>query len=86
MSLSEVLVMPEAHIRDFTERLDFFRLVLTAGEVPSDDLLATALRVAVTCRAPQEQDEYRVRCGRQLARLLTNDLRRLAHILSLLSV
>lgn len=85
MSLSEVLVMPEAHIRDFTERLDFFRLVLTAGEVPSDDLLATALRVAVTCRAPHEQDEYRVRCGRQLARLLTNDLRRLAHILSLLS-
>jgi hypothetical protein len=85
MSLSEVEVMPLDHIRDFTERLDFFRLVLTAAEVPSDDLLATALRNAVSCRSEREQSDYRVKCGRQLARLLANDLKRLAHILSILS-
>lgn len=85
MSLSEVEVMPHDHIRDFTERLDFFRIVLTAAEVPSDDLLATALRNAVSCRPEREQTDYRVQCGRQLARLLANDLKRLAHILSILS-
>jgi len=85
MSLSEVEVMPSEHVRAFTEKLDFFRLVLTASEVPSDDLLAIALRYAVTCRPDSEQTEYRVQCGRQLARLLTNDLKRLAHILSILS-
>jgi hypothetical protein len=85
MSLSEVELMPDDMVAQFTEQLDFFRLVLTASDAPSDDLLATALRHAVTCRPPEAQAAYRVRCGRQLARLLTADLKRLAHILAIFS-
>jgi hypothetical protein len=84
MSLSEVWPMTEREVYEFTQRLDFFRLVLSASDAPSDDLLATALRVAIDCRPDHEREVYRVRCGRQLARLLTNDLKRLSHLLALL--
>ena len=85
MSLSEVTLCPPEEVCAFTNRLDFFRLVLQASEVPSEDLLAMALRYALACRVPDERQAFRVAAGRQLARLLTGDLRRLAHILALLS-
>jgi len=85
MSLSEVTLCPAEEVSAFTNRLDFFRLVLQASEVPSEDLLAMALRYALACRPYDERDEFRVAAGRQLAKLLTGDLRRLAHILALLS-
>lgn len=85
MSLSEVTLCPPEEVCAFTHRLDFFRLVLQASEVPSEDLLAMALRYALACRTPDARQAFRVSAGRQLAKLLTGDLRRLAHILALLS-
>lgn len=85
MSLSEVVLCSPDEICAFTTRFDFFRLVLQAADVPSEDLLATSLRVALDCRAPDDRDAFRVAAGRHLAKLLTTDLRRLANVLALLS-
>lgn len=85
MSLSAVEQCTPDVILDFTQKQDFFPLVLNAAEVPSDDLLAAALRYA----AWQYQDdkpryEFLVQCGRAIARQLSHDLKRLEHVLALI--
>ncbi len=85
LSLTQVHLMPPAWVTAFVARQDFFRLVLNAGEVPSDDLLAASVRYAAQFFGDEnERYAFQVACGRQIARLLTHDLRRLAHILSLI--
>jgi hypothetical protein len=68
----------------FTQRFDFFRLVLSASEVQSDELLAAAVRYASWAYPDQERYDFLVRCGRQLAGLLSHDLKRLSRVLALI--
>jgi hypothetical protein len=85
MSLSDVCSCDPAVIRHFTENHDFFRLVLNASQVPSDDLLAAALRyAAVVAYEESERYNFLVESGRKLVRLLGHDLKRLAHLLALI--
>jgi hypothetical protein len=85
MSLSEVLLCTDEEVYYFTQRYAFFRMVLNASEVPADDLLASALRVAATIYGDErERYDFLVQCGRQLARDLSHDLKRLSHILALI--
>ena len=87
LSLSEVHLCTPDEIFNFTKRQDFFRLVLSASEVPVDDLLAAALRYAAWQMYHNDSQAYRdfmIHCGRQLARLLARDLQRLEHILALI--
>jgi hypothetical protein len=91
MSLSDVLACSAEEIYDFTHhsadraRLDFFRLVLQASEVPSDDLIAAAIKYSATIFADDSAHyEFLVQCGRRLARDLSHDMKRLAHILALI--
>lgn len=86
MSLADVTLMPPQAVRAFTASPDFFRLILGASEVPSDDLVAAAIRYAALEAYPEPQEQYafRVRCGQQLARDMSNDLKRLTHILHLI--
>lgn len=84
MSLSPVTLCSAEEVRAFTAHQDFFRLVLQAAEVPSDDLLATTVRLAMGAYHPADQRAFVVACGRQLARLLSGDLKRLGHILTLI--
>lgn len=84
MSLSAVTLCSAEEVRAFTVRSDYFRLVLQASEVPSDDLLATSLRYAMWAYPETERRDFIVSCGRQLARMLSNDLKRLSHILTLI--
>ncbi len=65
----------------FTQRFDYFRLVLDAPGIPADELLATSLRVAAAARPPQERADFLVEAGRELARLLAGDLLRLDGLL-----
>jgi hypothetical protein len=85
MSLAKVELCTRDMILEFTRRPEFFALVLNASEVPSDDLLAAAIRYA----AWQYEDQnvryaFLVQCGRAIARLLSHDLKRLEHILALI--
>ncbi|MFN8530311.1 MAG: hypothetical protein U0670_17055 [Anaerolineae bacterium] len=84
LSLSQVELCTAEEVYEFTRRYDFFRLVLGAKEVPSDELIAAALNYACYAYPENEQYEFRVRCGRQLAMLLSNDLKRLSHVLALI--
>ena len=85
MSLSDVEPCTNHEIQMFNSTCDYFRLVLHAGEVPSDDLLAASLRRAMwTFNTEAERHEFMVRCGRHITRLLSNDLKRLSHLLALL--
>ncbi len=84
MSLSEVRPCSAEEVYYFTQSCDFFRLVLMASDVPSDDLMAAALRYAAWAYPEEQRYEFMVRCGRHLTRLLNNDLKRLAHLLMLI--
>jgi len=85
MSLADVVLMQPEEIYRFTNRPDFFRLVLGASEVPSDDLLAASVNYAALEAYPDaERYGFRVKCGQQLARDISNDLKRLNHVLYLM--
>lgn len=84
MSLSDVELCTWEEIYVFSNRFDYFRLILGASEVPTDDLIAAAIRGAANVRDESEYGAYLVACGQQIARDLSNDLKRLSHILSLI--
>lgn len=84
MSLSEVVLCDSDEVYDFTQRCEYFRLVLNASEVPSDELIAAALRYAAYAYPDNERYDFLVKCGRTLAVLLNNDLKRLSHVLTLI--
>jgi hypothetical protein len=84
LSLSEVALCTVDEIFDFTQRCEYFRLILGASEVPSDELIAAALRYASWAYPDAERYDFLVKCGRQLANLLANDLKRLSHVLTLI--
>ncbi len=84
MSLSEVTLCTRDDVLFFTSRLDFLRLVLHASEVPSDDLIASAVRYARYAYDDGEQEAFLIRAGQHLAKMLGADTRRLSSILALL--
>ncbi|MBE2184878.1 MAG: hypothetical protein IAE89_15725 [Anaerolineae bacterium] len=85
MSLIEVRLMTSNEVCRFTEQTDFIRLVLNARDVKPDELLAAALIYASYAYPESERYDFMVRCGRRTAQLLSHDLKRLSHILSLIS-
>ncbi|MBP8973502.1 MAG: hypothetical protein KBH93_06460 [Anaerolineae bacterium] len=84
LSLDPVLLCDAATVARFTERLDFLRLVLNAGDVPAEQLLAAALKFAAAARPEAERRAFLVEAGRLLAGLLSQDLPRLQHVLQLI--
>jgi hypothetical protein len=73
------------HVLQFTQRHDFYPLVLNSAEVPSDDLLAAAIRYASwQFDDTSQRYDFLVRCGRAIARQLSHDLKRLEHVLALI--
>lgn len=84
MSLAEVELCAAEEVYQFTQRCDYFRLVISAKEVPSDELIAAAIKYASWAYPESERYEFSVRCGRYLARLLSHDLKRLSHVLELI--
>jgi hypothetical protein len=68
-----------AELANFSEGSDFFRGALFAAQIPSDELLAAAIRAAA--RARPDGRDYLVRAGRELASLLKDDHDRLTALL-----
>lgn len=79
ISLDEVVLCEADEIRAFTDKCDFYRLVLEARDVPCDELLAASIRYAAD-HAADRQVFYRT-CGRELARLMADDAARLDGLL-----
>jgi hypothetical protein len=63
----------------FSQTSDFFRSVLFAAQIPSDELLAAAIRHAA--RARHDPRAYLVDAGREVASLLKDDYDRLNALL-----
>ena len=85
LSLTQVELCDAQEVYEFTTSCNYFRLVLNASEVPADELLAAALNYASGVYATeQERYDFKVMCGRQLALLLSHDLKRLSHLLALI--
>ena len=80
LSLDEIHTCTDDELVAFTGQFDYFRLVLDNGDLPADELLAANLRYAAAARGSAGED-FLVRAGRELARLLTMDLYRLDAIL-----
>lgn len=65
----------------FSETSDFFRTLLFAYQIPSDELLAAVIRSAAHARGPDGERPYLVQAGREVALLLKDDYDRLTAIL-----
>ena len=68
-----------AEMARFSAGCDFFRGVLFAAQVPSDELLAACIRTVA--RARPDSFSYLVRAGREVASLLKDDYDRLTALL-----
>ena len=64
----------------FTVQTDFFRTLLFAYQIPSDELLSAVIRAAARARGAGER-AYLVHAGREAASLLKDDYDRLTAIL-----
>jgi hypothetical protein len=84
LTLADIFPLPAAEVRRFTEQLDFLALILSAAQLPVDDLLVAALATAADARPESERRAYRLRAGRECARLLGHDLNRLEKLIRLL--
>ena len=80
LSLDVIYTCPADELLAFTQRFDYFRLVLDNRDLPADELLAANLRYAAEARGTAGRD-FLVDAGRELARLLAVDLPRLDSIL-----
>jgi hypothetical protein len=82
ISLDQIFTCTEEEVRDFISSCDYFKIVLETRDAPNDELLAASLRHASGCFADkQAAREFLLEAGRELARLLNNDLTRLNGIL-----
>ncbi len=84
LSLDPVQLCDADTVWLFTQRLDFLRLVLNTSEVPTEELMAAALRHAADARPADQRYSFLVDAGRHMAGLLSHDLPRLQHILKLI--
>jgi hypothetical protein len=80
LSLDVIHTCTADELVDFTERFDYFRLVLDNRDLPADELLAANLRYAAVARDPDGRD-FLLDAGRELARLLAMDMQRLDGLL-----
>ncbi|MBN1659941.1 MAG: hypothetical protein JXA93_16175 [Anaerolineae bacterium] len=76
LSLDVIYACDGPEFVEFTSRFDYFRLVLDNRDLPADELLAANLRQAAAADSRRGGD-YLVEAGRELARLLAQDLPRL---------
>jgi hypothetical protein len=84
MSLSPVTLCTAEEVYEFTQSFEFFRLIVNASEVPSDDLMAAMLRYSSLAYPEPDRYEFMVRAGRHLGTLLSMDMKRLGAILNLI--
>lgn len=77
LTLAPIRALTPAERMAFTQRLDFIPLILSAPNLPVDDLLTAALRQAAQDRSDVERRRFLLQAGRECARRLDRDLSRL---------
>lgn len=77
LTLAPIRALTPTERMAFTQRLDFIPLILSAPNLPVDDLLTAALRQAAQDRSDVERRRFLLQAGRECARRLDRDLSRL---------
>jgi hypothetical protein len=80
LSLDVIHTCAPDEVVSFTERFDYFRLVLENRDIPCDELITANLRAAAEARQAQGYG-FLVEAGRELSRLLALDPVRLDALL-----
>jgi hypothetical protein len=86
LTMAAIHPLGDSETRRFSERMDWLPIVLSAPEIPADDLLAASLRLAAEARPEAERGAFLVAAGRESARLLSHDLARLDNLLRTLQL
>ncbi|MBN1178000.1 MAG: hypothetical protein JXD18_02230 [Anaerolineae bacterium] len=81
VTMDHLYPCPPDDIVAFTQRFDYFRLILDAPAIPTDHLLAASLWAAANARPPSARESFLVDAGRALTHLLGGDLLRLDGVL-----
>jgi len=81
ISLDTLQICTESEIAAFTEKLTFLKYIVNAQHLPADDLLLAILTRAAKHRAPEIRRAFLLKSGREIARLLYDDLLRVDMIL-----
>ncbi len=82
ISWDHIFTCSPEEVRAFASSFDYFKIVLETRDVPNDELLAASLRHASRCFDDERATrEFLLEAGRELAKLLNNDLTRLNGIL-----
>jgi hypothetical protein len=76
----------DEELLEFTSSLEYFRMVLEARDVPSDEVLAAHIRLSADARSRSPRTlktpyDFTVEAGRELAKVLRDDHRRLMPLL-----
>ena len=70
----------------FTERQDYLALILNSKETPVEELIAISLQRAAKARPIEDRALFLLQAGKELARLLSDDLSKLDSILRRIQV
>lgn len=86
LTLASIHALDKQAVLEFTGKLDFIPLVLSAASLPADLLLAEILHSAAAARPESQRRGYLVEAGRSCARFLGDDLTRLNLIIDRLRI
>ncbi|HQZ99416.1 MAG TPA: hypothetical protein PLJ62_04395 [Thermoflexales bacterium] len=81
ITLDEIACCEPDEVSEFTQKQDFFRIILESRDCPADELIAASVREAGAMRGESQRKTFALECGRELARLLANDGARLEGLL-----
>jgi len=81
VTLNQISPCDNDEICEFTQRLDFLRLILNSMVTMADELVTTAILAAAACHPNEDREKFLRSAGRELARLLGRDLARLDNLL-----
>jgi hypothetical protein len=86
LALASIQPLEKGEIENFTRRLEFIPLILSASTLPIDELLAATLRIAAEARQKSERERFLLDAGRYCAKLLSQDLGRMESFLRNISI
>jgi hypothetical protein len=77
LALATIQPLEQTEIETFTRKFDFIPIILSAANLPVDELLAASLRIAARTRQQSERRNFLLEAGRFYAKLLSVDLGRM---------
>lgn len=86
LALATIQPLEQGEIEAFTSQFDFVPIILSARNLPVDELLSASLRIAAKTRQQSERWSFLLEAGRYCAKLLSVDLGRMDSLLRNLGI